>query len=85
MKNPNEDDCDNICNLLEKLSVKVKESGVNVAWEARVLQGSLVSDGSFTKVEMRAMAENWVKVEDDPDIIDTEVDEAIEILENVTL
>ena len=30
------------------------------------------------------MAENWVQVEDDTDIIDTEVDEAIELLENVT-
>ena len=30
------------------------------------------------------MAENQVQVEDDPDIIDAEVDEAIELLENVT-
>ena len=30
------------------------------------------------------MAEKWVQVEDDPDIIDAEVDEAIELLENVT-
>ena len=29
------------------------------------------------------MAENWVQVEDDPDIINAEVDEAIELLENV--
>ena len=31
MNNLNEDDCDNICNLLETLSVKAKESGVNVS------------------------------------------------------
>ena len=30
------------------------------------------------------MAENWVQVGDDPDIIDAEEDEAIELLENVT-
>eukprot|EP00978_Attheya_sp_CCMP212_P007275 scaffold16936_cov61-Attheya_sp.AAC.2 len=31
------------------------------------------------------MAENWVNVEDDPNIIDAEVDEAIELLENATI
>ena len=51
--------------------------------EACVLKISLVSDGSFTKAEIRAVAENWVQVEDDPDIIDTIVDESIEILVNV--
>ena len=47
--------------------------------EAHGLKGSLVSDGSFTKYEIRAMAENWVQVEDDPNTIDAEVDEAIEL------
>ena len=51
--------------------------------EARGLKGSLVSDGSFTKSEIRAMAENWVQVEDGPNIIDAEVYEGIELLENV--
>ena len=43
------------------------------------MKGSLVSDGSFTKYEMMELAENWVQVEDDPYIIDDEVDEAIEL------
>ena len=85
MKTLNKDDCDNICDLLEQLSVKAKESGVNVSREAHGLKGSLVSDGSFTKAEMRAMAENWINVEDDRNIIDAEVDDAIELLENATL
>eukprot|EP00978_Attheya_sp_CCMP212_P044514 scaffold312923_cov43-Attheya_sp.AAC.1 len=71
-KTLNKDDCDNICDLLEQLSVKAKESGVNVSREAHGLEGSLVSDGSFTRAEIRAMAENWVNVEDDPNIIDAE-------------
>ena len=50
--------------------------GVNVSQEAHGLKGSLVSDGSFTKSEIRAMAEKCVQVEDDPDIIDSEADEA---------
>eukprot|EP00978_Attheya_sp_CCMP212_P007276 scaffold16936_cov61-Attheya_sp.AAC.3 len=49
MKTLNKDDCDNVCDLLEQLSVKVKESGVNVAQETHGLKGPLVSDGSFTK------------------------------------
>ena len=60
--------------------MKTKESGVNVSQEVHSLKGSLVSYGSFTKSEIRAMAENWVQVEDDPDIIDTIVDESIELL-----
>ena len=84
MKALNKDDCDNIYNLLETISVKAKDSGVNLSREARDIKGSLVSDGSFTKAEIREMAENWVQVEDDPDIIDAGVDEAIELLENVT-
>ena len=49
--------------------------------EAHGLKGSLVIDGSFTKYEIRAMTENWVQVEDDPNIIDSEVDEAIDLLD----
>ena len=47
--------------------------------EAHVLKGSLSSDSYFTKSEIRAMSENWVQVEDDQNIIDSEVDEAIDI------
>ena len=45
------------------------------------MKASLVSDCSFTKAETRTMAENWVQLEDDPNIIDAEVDEAIELLD----
>ena len=79
----NKYDCENICHLPKIISVKAKESGVNASREAHGLKGSLVSDGSFTKSEIRAMAENWVQVEDDPDSIHGEVDESIEILVNV--
>ena len=51
--------------------------------EAHGLKGSLVSDGSFIKAEMKVMAGNWLQVEDDPDIIDSELDEAIELLRNL--
>ena len=44
------------------------------------LKVSLFSDGSFKKSEIRAMAEKWVQVEAYPNIIDVEVDEALDIL-----
>ena len=80
MKSLNKYDCDNICNLLSTLSVKEKYSGVNVSGEDHGLKLSLVIDGSFTTPEIRVVAENWVQVEDDPDIIDDEVDEDIDLL-----
>ena len=70
--------------MLEQLEFKAKKLGVNFSQEAHSIKVSLVSDGSFTKAEMSAMAENWVNIEDDPDIIDAEVDEAIEIFKNAT-
>ena len=48
------------------------------------LKRSLFIDSSFVKSEIRAMSKNWVEVEYYPNIIDVEVDEAIELLENVT-
>ena len=77
MNNINKNDCDNICNWIETLSLKVKESGVNVFQDAHDLKVSLVSDGSFTKSKIMTMAENCVQVEYDPYIIDAAVDEAI--------
>ena len=84
MKTLNKYDCDNICNLLETLSIKVKESGENVSQKDNGIKGSILSDGYFIKYEIRTMAENWVQVEDDPVIIDTWAEESIEQLENVT-
>ena len=49
VNNLNKYDYENICNLLETLSVKSKELGVNVSQEALSLKGSLVNDGYFTK------------------------------------
>ena len=48
-KTLNEDDCYNICNLLENIPVKSKESGVNFYQETHGLKVSPVSDGYFMK------------------------------------
>ena len=80
MKTLNKDDCEHICDLLYTLSVREKQSGVSVYRQAYGLKGLPLSNGSFTKLKITAMAENWVQVEDDPDIIDAEVDEEIELL-----
>ena len=64
-KTLNKDGCDNIFNLHETLLVKAKYSGLNVSWEACGLKVLIVNDCSFTKSEIREIAENWVQVEDD--------------------
>ena len=51
MKTLNKYDCENICNLLETLSVKAKEFCVNVFREAHGLKGSLVSYGYLTNIK----------------------------------
>ena len=84
MKTLNKYGCDNICNLLEIISVQAKQSVVNFSQGGHGLKVPLVSDGYFTKSEIRKVAEKWVQVKDDPDIIVAEVDESIEILGNVT-
>ena len=58
----NKDNCHNICDFLEQLSVKTKESGVNVAQEDHSIEESQVSDSSLKKSEMSAMAGNRVNV-----------------------
>ena len=60
--------------------MKSKELVVNIYRKYYSLKGSIVSDGSFTKSEIRAMVENWLQVEDDSDAIVGGVDESIEML-----
>ena len=57
MKTLNKDYCENIFNLLETLSVKSKESGVNVSREYHGIKGSLFIDGSFTNLKLG----QWLK------------------------
>ena len=47
IKTLNKDYCENICDLIEQLSVKLNEFGVNVSQEDHGIKGSLVGDGSF--------------------------------------
>ena len=63
---------------------------VHCRWHQRILEAhgmkvSLVSDIYFTTSKIKAMAENWVQLEYDPNIIDAELYEAIELLENETV
>ena len=42
--------------------------------------GSFVADGNeYTDEQLKVMAQNWIDVEDDTDIIDAKIDEALEI------
>jgi hypothetical protein len=75
------EDCQALCGLMRSLQMKADESGVNTGTEAHGLQGSFVEEGAMSNEEMEAIVENWTFVEDDPCVIDAEIEEAINSLE----
>jgi hypothetical protein len=80
-KSLSKDACEELCAMMHKLQTKATESGPLNENEAYGLSGSFVGEGTFGLEEMVAMVKNWVLVEDNPVIMDTEVDDAIEALE----
>ena len=53
---------------------------------AYALEGSYAALGNdCTDEQLKVMAQYWIDVEDDPDIIDADIDKALQLLENVEL
>mmetsp|Transcript_23983 Transcript_23983/g.34886 ORF Transcript_23983/g.34886 Transcript_23983/m.34886 type:complete len:166 (+) Transcript_23983:338-835(+) len=64
--------------------VKTGETGLNVDNEGYALQHSFASDPAMVTLPNSAwkeMAENWIEIEDDKDVIAEEVSEVVEALE----
>ena len=78
-----EEDSYEMCSLMKSLKIKFDEKKLNTSAEASVLEGSFVTEGTFTNHEWESIAEHWADIEDDPFIIDHEVDEAIQEMNNV--
>jgi hypothetical protein len=71
---------------MKGLIAKADTTHVNTEREAYALQGSFVADGNeYTDEQLKVMAQNWIHVEDDPNIIDAEIDEELEDLEKAEL
>jgi hypothetical protein len=53
---------------------------------AYALEGSFAALGNdYTDEQLKVMGQYWIDVEDDLDIIDADIDEALQVLENVEL
>ena len=60
----------------------MKAPTVNVNKDAVALKGSFAVEGTLDDSTLEEMANRWVDIEDDPDIIEEEVREAIDELMN---
>jgi len=75
-----QDDCLELCNMFTQLQFKV--SGMENLPSA--LEDSLVSEASCTESEMMSIMNNWINIEDNPNIIEDDVMDEIEELENLS-
>ena len=77
--------CNNICRMLKIMCMKVNESNDDTNRNVYALQGSFVEDldtDGLKETEWEEMAHNWINIEDDPDIINGGIDEAMEEMED---
>jgi hypothetical protein len=66
---------DDLCGLMNDLSVKVKE---NDACYDDVFQDTFSVSDELNETTVRTMVENWIEIEDSQEILDCEIDEEIE-------
>jgi hypothetical protein len=76
-----EDTCEKLCSLLKGLIVKAVATHVDAKRGAYALEGSFAAlENDYTDEQLKVMAQYWIDVEDDPDIIDADIDEALQDL-----
>jgi hypothetical protein len=75
------DDCQALCGLMRSLQVKADASGIDTGREAYGLEGSFLGEVTLSNTEMEAVVQMWTSIEDDPHVIDAEIEEAIDLLE----
>ena len=76
------EDCNILCECLEKLQVQTANTGVDTNTTAIAFQGSIASEVRYSNDDLIKIATNWVNIEDEPEIINVTVDEEIEESEN---
>ena len=76
-----ENDTDEHCTLLAEIKLKAETNSIDTASAAgKVFNDSFVNGGNLTRDEMKEMAEAWITIEDDPNIIHALIDDEIEEL-----
>ena len=79
-----EEQCDELCSLLQNIKLKATEASVDTKKHASVLDQSIISEldsNTLQKEEWKEMVENWVMIEDDLDIQNEEVNEVLDSMD----
>ena len=67
--------------MLKKMTVKIHESNADTNNDAFAFQGSFVEDNdtkNLKESEWEEMVRNWIDIEEDPDVIGEEIEEAMD-------
>ena len=72
------EDCDELCGLMRDMIVKSR--GANIQADAVALKGSFAEEQQFDRSELEEMADEWIGIEEDSDIIEEEVTEEFQKL-----
>jgi len=81
----NKEDSRNLCELMCKLQVKTFENQVDTNSIAIALQNSIADEDKLSMDELSSIADNWVNIEDEPEVVNVTIDEEIEAIENEIL
>jgi len=81
----NKEDSQNLCELMCKLQVKTFENQVDTNSIAIALQNSIADEDRLSMDELSSIADNWVNIEDEPEVVNVTIDEEIEAIENEIL
>lgn len=75
-------DCKELCEIMNKLQVKTRATGLNTDTDGYGLQNSFADEKKLTVEEMIIMAESWVDIEDQPMVENACVDDEMELEES---
>jgi len=73
-----EEQCNELCTLMESIELKAAADNSGDLSRFDALNGSFAYDGEISREDRETMAEQWATVEDDPLVINAEIDELIE-------
>lgn len=77
---------DELCLLMSDIKLKVSTGELDSKPGAgEVFNDSFAIDTGLSKQDIQSMADTWINVEDDPEIIDAIVDDELEDIENLAM
>jgi DDE superfamily endonuclease len=74
-------DCSKLCNLMSSLQVKVTETNLDCSNVGKVFQNSFATEDRYTTSQLANIAENWVDIEDQPEIMEATIEDDIDAME----